>query len=114
MKRWFYVWVLMPNMVWMCNAGQAPALLRPVLYDLLAKQPYSAAAIHTVESGLASAVDPVACLINFAGDKNPEVRMVATQLLPELRNPDAAKSLWNLLRDDSEAVRIYAVGALGR
>ena len=114
MKRWFYVWVLMPNMVWMCNADQAPALLRPVLYDLLAKQPYAAAAIHMVESSLASAVDPVACLINFAGDKNPEVRMVATQLLPELRNPEAAKSLWNLLRDDSEAVRMYAVGALGR
>ena len=114
MKRWFYIWVLLPNVVWMCQADQATALLQPVLCDLLAKQPYAAAAIHEIETGLASAVDPVACLIEFAGDKNSDIRMVAAQLLPELRNPDVAKPLWNLLCDDSESVRMYAVGALGR
>ncbi len=114
MKRWFYIWVMVPNVVWMCNADQAPALLRPVLCDLLVKQPYAAAAIHTIEAGLTSATNPVETLIEFAGDKNSDVRMIAAQLLPELRSVAVAKPLWNLLRDDNEAVRIYAVGALGR
>ena len=114
MKRWFYIWALLLNMVWMCSAEQAPALLQPVVCDLLIKQPHSAAAIHTIEIGLASSVNPLASLIEFASDKNSEIRMIAAQLLPELRSVDAAKPLWNLLRDDSEAVRMYAVGALGR
>ena len=114
MKRWFYIWVLLPNVVWMCNADQAPASLQAVLCDLLAKQPYSVAAIHTIEAGLISSADPVASLIEFAGDKKAEVRMIAAQVLPELRNITAAKPLWNLLHDDSEAVRLYAVGSLRR
>ncbi len=114
MKRWFYTLVVLPNLVWMCNAEQPVALLQPVIRDLLAKQPYSAAAIHTIEAELTSAINPVASLIEFAGDKDPDVRMIAAQLLPELRNPDVAKPLWNLLRDDSEAVRLLAVWALGR
>ena len=114
MKHWFYIWVLLPFVVWTCNADQAPALLQPVVRSLLAKQPYAATAIHTIETGLTSAVDPVAGLIEFASDKNPEVRMIAAQLLPELRTPVVAKPLWNLLRDDSESVRMYAVWALGR
>jgi len=114
MKHWFYTWVVLPNVVWMCQADQPPALLQPVVRDLLAKQPYAAAAIHTIESGLTSSVNPVASLSEFANDKNPEVRMIAAQLLPELRNPAVAAPLWNLVRDDSEVVRMNAVWALGR
>ena len=114
MKHWLYIWVLLPSIVWRSAADQPPAGLRLAAQDLFAKKSYSATAVRIAEEHLTDLGNPLPSLATLASDKNSEVRMIATELLAQHGSADGAKILWELLRDDSEGVRLLAVWALGR
>ncbi len=50
----------------------------------------------------------------LASDQRPDVRVLVAMLLGELGEPDGAKTLWRLTRDDVEFVRTTAAGSLVR
>ena len=83
------------------------------IHDLLIKQSYSAPAVQIVEAQLTDPRNPLPSLTVLTGDKNAEVRMIAAHLLARLRIPEGAKLLWNLLQDDNEGVRLFAMQSLG-
>ena len=114
MKHWLYIWVLLPSIVWKCDAGQPTANLRLSLQDLLGKQAYSAPALQVVEDQLTDLANPLPSLTTLASDKNSEVRMISAQLVARLGVANGAKLLWNLLRDDNEGVRLFAMQSLGK
>ena len=114
MKHWLYIWVLLPSIVWKCEAGQPMAGLRLSLQDLLGKQAYSAPALQVVEDHLTDLANPLPSLANLASNNNSEVRMISAQLVARLGIADGAKLLWNLLHDDNEGVRLVAMQSLGR
>ena len=114
MKHWLYIWVLLPSIVWKCEAGQPTAGLRLSLQDLLGKQAYSAPALQIVEDQLTDLANPLPSLTTLASDKNSEVRMISAQLVARLGIANGAKLLWNLLHDDNEGVRLFAMQSLGK
>ena len=114
MKHWLYIWVLLPSIVWKCEAGQPTAGFRVSLPDLLGKQSYSTPALQVVEDQLTDLVNPLPSLATLATDKNSEVRMISAQLVGRLGIADGARLLWNLLHDDNEGVRLVAMQSLGK
>lgn len=53
-------------------------------------------------------------LAELATDQRPEIRSLVALLLGELGQPEGAATLWKLIRDDVELVRITAAGAFVR
>ena len=114
MKNWLYIWVLLPSVACLCEAEQLSAKWGAAIEALRVKHFYSAPALRSVEDQLYAPQGSVAALTDLAGDTNTEIRMIAIELLAGLGNPDSAKPLWKLTRDDNEAVRTLAVWALSR
>ena len=77
-------------------------------------QLYPPDVIQFIEDKLQTATQPLDVLADLAHDNRPDVRVFVAMLLAELGDGEAAKTLWTLLRDDSELVRVTAGGALVR
>ena len=114
MKRWLYVWVLLPSLVWRSEAGQTLAGSRLSVQHLLNKQSYSAAAVQIVEEQFSDLGSPLPALTALVSDKNSEVRMIVAQLVAQLGIAEGAQLLWKLLRDDNEGVQLFAMQSLGK
>src|SRR5437867_4291373 len=103
--------------------GDARAVSRPDPIDPKLKaaylrlhfdQLYPPDVVQFIEDKLQNATQPLDVLADLAHDKRPDVRVFDAMLLAELGDGQAAKTLWTLLRDDSELVRVTAAGALVR
>ena len=77
-------------------------------------QLYPAELVQFVQDKLQDATQPLDVLAELAADKRLDVRVFVSLLIAELGDGKGAKTLWILLRDDSEVVRISAAGALAR
>jgi HEAT repeat protein len=75
---------------------------------------YPADAVAFIEGKLQGASRPVDALAELASDQRADVRVLVAMLLGELGEPDGAKTLWRLTRDDVEFVRTTAAGSLVR
>jgi HEAT repeat protein len=77
-------------------------------------QQYPPEAVEAIQTALQSADHPVVVLEKLAQDTRPEVRSLVALLLGEYGDPDGAKILWTLTRDELESVRLTAAGSLAR
>ncbi|MGD0058789.1 MAG: HEAT repeat domain-containing protein [Verrucomicrobiia bacterium] len=75
---------------------------------------YPAEAVAFIQGKLQNAPRAVDVLADVASDQRPDVRVLVAMLLGELGEPDGAKTLWHLTRDDVEFVRTTAAGSLVR
>ncbi len=75
---------------------------------------YPADAVSFIHGKLQNAPRAVDVLADLASDQRPDVRVLVATLLGELGEPDGAKTLWHLTRDDVEFVRTTAAGSLVR
>ena len=75
---------------------------------------YPADAVTFIQGKLQNAPHAVDVLADLASDPRPDVRVLVATLLGELGEPEGAKPLWRLTRDDVEFVRTTAAGSLVR
>jgi HEAT repeat protein len=75
---------------------------------------YPADAVSFIQGKLQNAPRAVDVLADLASDQRADVRVLVATLLGELGEPDGAKTLWHLTRDDVEFVRTTAAGSLVR
>ena len=75
---------------------------------------YPAEAVSFIQGKLQNAPHAVDVLADLASDQRPDVRVLAATLLGELGEPEGARTLWRLTRDDVETVRTTAAGSLVR
>jgi HEAT repeat protein len=67
-----------------------------------------------IQSKIQDAPRASKALAELAKDERPDVRALVSMLLGELGQPEGASTLWHLLRDDVEYVRLTAAGAIIR
>src|SRR5580693_3484758 len=98
------------------QALPAPAdpKLKAAYQHLHFERMYPAEAVSFIQGKLQDTSHPVDVLANLASDQRPDVRVLVATLLGELGEPEGAKTLWKLTRDDVEFVRTTAAGALVR
>jgi HEAT repeat protein len=75
---------------------------------------YPADAVSLIQGKLQDAPHAADVLADLASDQRADVRVLVATLLGELGEPDGAKTLWHLTRDDVEFVRTTAAGSLVR
>jgi len=75
---------------------------------------YPPDAVSFVQDKLQNAPRAVDVLIDLSKDERPDVRVLVATLLGEIGEPDGAKPLWRLTRDETELVRMTAAGAVVR
>ncbi len=75
---------------------------------------YPVDAVAFIQRKLQDASNAESVLAELASDQRPDVRVLVAMLLGELGEPEGAKTLWILTRDDVEFVRTTAAGSLVR
>jgi HEAT repeat protein len=75
---------------------------------------YPAEAVSFIQGKLQNASHAADVLANLASDQRADVRVLVAMLLGEIGEPEGAKTLWKLTRDDVEFVRTTAAGSLVR
>jgi HEAT repeat protein len=75
---------------------------------------YPADAVSFIQGKLQNAPRAVDVLADLASDQRADVRVLVATLLGELGEPEGAKTLWHLTRDDVEFVRTTADGSIVR
>lgn len=75
---------------------------------------YPAEAVSFIQGRLENAPHAVDVLADLASDQHPDVRVLVAMLLGELGEPEGAKTLWRLTRDDVDFVRTTAAGSIVR
>jgi HEAT repeat protein len=75
---------------------------------------YPPDAVSFIQDKLQNATRAVDVLTDLAKDERPDVRVLVATLLGEIGEPDGAKPLWRLTRDQTELVRMTAAGAIVR
>ena len=75
---------------------------------------YPAESVSFIQNKLQNVPHAMDVLPDLAKDPRPDVRVLVAMLLGELDEPDGAKPLWTLTRDEAEYVRTTAAGALMR
>jgi HEAT repeat protein len=75
---------------------------------------YPAEAVSFIQGRLQNVPHAVDGLADLASDDRADVRVLVAMLLGELGEPDGAKTLWRLTRDNVEFVRTTAAGSLVR
>jgi HEAT repeat protein len=88
--------------------------LQTVYQRLHFSDQYPPEAVQRIETQLQPATKPLDSLPELAKDDAPEVRRLVAMLVGEYGEPDGAKILWRLVRDDVETVRLSAAAALTR
>ncbi len=104
---------------WPLRGQQTPATpadpkLKAAYQHLHFDRLYPAEAVSFIQGNLQNAPHAADVLVNLASDQRADVRVLVAMLLGELGEPEGAKTLWNLTRDDVEFVRTTAAGALVR
>src|SRR5438445_8885620 len=82
--------------------------LRVIYQRIHFSQQYPPEAAQYIQGKLQGSNDPLDALAELAKDKRSEVRVLVTLVLGEYGEADGSKTLWQLMRDDSEAVRVGA------
>src|ERR1051326_2146115 len=75
---------------------------------------YPAEAVSFIQVKLQNVPRAMDVLPDLATDPRADVRVLVAMLLGELGEPDGAKVLWRLTRDEAEFVRTSAAGAIVR
>lgn len=75
---------------------------------------YPPEAVSFIQNKLQDAPRAMDVLPDLAKDPRADVRVLVAMLLGELGEPDGAKVLWRLTRDEAEFVRTTAAGAIVR
>jgi HEAT repeat protein len=98
------------------QAASTPAdpKLKAAYQHLHFERLYPAEAVSFIQGRLETAPRAVDVLADVASDQRADVRVLVAMLLGELGEPDGAKTLWRLTRDDVEFVRTTAAGSLVR
>lgn len=98
------------------QAASAPAdpQLKIAYQHLHFDRLYPAEIVSFIQDKLQNAPRATDVLADLAKDERTDVRVLVGMLLGELGEPEGAKILWRLTRDDSELVRTTAAGAIVR
>ena len=88
--------------------------LRAIYQRLHFSRQFPPEAVQAIQASLQDAEKPVPVLAELAGSDRPEVRTLVCLLLGEYGDPDGGKTLWKLIQDNSEPVRMSAAAGLAR
>jgi HEAT repeat protein len=77
-------------------------------------QLYPPEAVRLVDEAVQPSTQPLVQLKALAKHQDSHVRVLVAMLLGDLGDPEGGRSLWDLLRDPDETVRLSAAGSLYR
>src|SRR5436309_2903880 len=110
-----FVSLLLAAWTYAADPSDSPDERLHVIYQRIHfSQQYPPEAAQYIQGKLQGSGEPLNVLAELARDNRSEVRVLVTLLLGEYGEADGAKTLWQLMRDDSEALRLGTAAALQR